>query len=474
MAPFLSSCLVPHTQPLPDWRTVCPLNSSYPVNSSTSLTHATGCCASKPCGLHCRGSYKRNQMSSNCSELPDEFVRRSFTIGSQGGALTRMRRRLRACNGTLHIAAAGGSVTAGPGAMSWANYMAASLKNDKRLTAKLSKLAANGVGPAYLSACWEHHFSEDAAPDIAILEYAVNDIASTNVDMEGLVRRLLVRDTIVVLLHHFSPAFISGGTGYKNGLMKDTAEVKHSLLTQHYALSSISFGEAVGLSKHSAAWSRAAAAHKMHTASQPVRTTSGAILHPCSFMCSLFTDDGIHPNTCGQKMLGTLATHALRKVLHLDSESGAHRTTSSTRGAPDLCRSNSGRNSEGSCVQLPAPLSWDGRKTGRTVRGYTGTDSRSGEDVETGTLPKGTSAGRRAQAMCATVAKCWSNVGPPASWNLKPARNVGFKLVDLKSNSRLSVPGGGKVMKMLWEGRYSKAFVEFKLSARPKYTARYG
>ena len=57
---------------------------------------------------------------------------------------------------------------------------------------------------------------------------------------------------------------------------------------------------------------------------------------------------------------------------------------------------------------------------------------------------------------------CWSNVGPPESWNLKPFRNQGYKLLDLKRTGR-GVPEQGNVFKMLWEGRAPGSFVEFKL-----------
>ena len=44
--------------------------------------------------------------------------------------------------------------------------------------------------------------------------------------MEALLRLLLSRGVLVLLLHHFTPAFMPGGRGYK-GLVNQTAEVEH-------------------------------------------------------------------------------------------------------------------------------------------------------------------------------------------------------------------------------------------------------
>ena len=51
-------------------------------------------------------------------------------------------------------------------------------------------------------------------------------------------------------------------------------------------------------------------------------------------------------------------------------------------------------------------------------------------------------------------------MGPQASWNLHPASETPFKLIDLKNNGR-DVPGSGHVFKMLWEGRTPGSSVEF-------------
>ena len=71
-------------------------------------------------------------------QLPAAFIERSFSLGIQGGALARLRRRL-ACNTTLpvvKIAVAGGSVTAGPRGRSWANYMMEALRDVEALRAQ--------------------------------------------------------------------------------------------------------------------------------------------------------------------------------------------------------------------------------------------------------------------------------------------------------------------------------------------------
>ena len=111
---------------------------------------------------------------------------------------------------------------------------------------------AGALLPPDLSACWEHHIDDWGGryPDIALLEYAVNDFGESAADMEALLRVLLPRGTLVVLLHHFTPAFMLGGGGYK-GSINATGEYKHERLARHYDLSSVSVGEAMGLSPRS-------------------------------------------------------------------------------------------------------------------------------------------------------------------------------------------------------------------------------
>ena len=384
-------------------------------------------------------------------QLPAAFIERSFSLGIQGGALARLRRRL-SCNTTspaVNIAVAGGSVTAGPGGRSWANYMMEALKNEVQSRHEFTwkKLASNGVGPAYLSGCWDHHF--DNVPDIVFLEYSVNDFGPSNLDMEVLVRKQIERGTLVVLLHHFTPNFIVGGEGYKS-LHNVTAEAKHSRLVQHYGLSSVSVGEAVGLSHLSTAWKRAATAqtvgqHAFHRTQGRTSKTGGdgaAMLHPCAFLCSIFTTkDGIHPSPCGQHMMGQLATYAVRRLLRLDEKTPVHRSQHFHRCLPEK-RQAAARE----CVPLPAPESWR-------------------QPVSKGKQQSLTSRPSSAVRNCYSTTACWSNVGAPETWNLKPTRNRGFTQIDLKASSRKNheVPGGSRIFKMLWEGRKPGSFVEFSV-----------
>ena len=423
-------CIIPRpTLETADWRAVCG-NSRKP-----DLAH---CCAQKECGASCKVPTRTSLNESLCARVPNAFVERSFALGAQGGALAQLRRRL-ACSQTpsLNIAVAGGSVTAGPAGRSWANYMIDALKARKsRFEFSLSKLASNGVGPAYLSACWEHHFAK--VPDVAILEYAVNDFGPSVLDMEALVRNLLMRGIVVVVLHHFSPAFITNGIGYK-GLVNATAEAKHARLVQHYALSSISVGEAVGLSQRSSAWRRAATAATLDRAdvrgARGVRRrqsleTNAAMLHACSFLC-LFNSDQIHPTPCGQRMMGRLATHAVRSLL-----ADALSTPCSSPPAASWWSTAATRAHEaktGACTPLPAPLSWTEAAASPTL------------------------------SSCVGSSKCWSNVGAPATWNLLPKRNRGFTQINLKSNGK-DVPGAGRVFKMLWEGRKPGSYIDFPLT----------
>ena len=388
-----------------DWRSVCHVNGPRVHNLHD-------CCKIVECGRTCVLS---------CDELPAPLVQRSVAIGAQDGALARFRLRL-SCGDApvpVTIAVAGGSVTAGPGGRSWANYMIDSLRvemaasnHSDRISLSWGKLATSGTGPAYLSACWGHHIDDwgGREPEIAILEYAVNDFSESARDMEALLRELLQRGTLVVLLHHFSPAFMAGAAGYK-GIFNVTGEAKHTRLARHYGLSSISVGEAVGLSRHSIVMRRARA---LANHGRPLQTMDErrkaiiyderhAMMHPCSFTCR-FTSDLIHPTPCGQRLMGQLATHAVRRLLLLDGP----RSHSASRSCQSPTAALSTPESR-PCVVLPTRLSQR-----RVQRNLISSVSRA----------------------CRISAKCWSNVGPPAGWNLKPTRNEGFKLVNLKSSAR--------------------------------------
>jgi hypothetical protein len=402
------------------------------------------CCrrkaALRTCGRQCvRGDDQRR--NANCTVLlPAELTERSFRLGWQAGALSRLRRRL-ACSTSpaVRIAIAGGSVTAGPGGTSWADHMLAALQSDKSSRINFpyernkSKLASNGVGPAYLSACWEKHFERPGreVPDVTFLEYAVNDLPSGDnaKDMEALVRKLVTSGTVVVILHHFASAFMPGMGGYR-GLYKNTAEGKHERVARHYGLSSVSVGDAVGLSPISKALQLAIAEPRLpfmnppHASSQRRRAddAASAVWHPCAFWCS-FMDDKIHPTKCGQKMISTLAVHAVRRLLLMDKKESSRRTRQ------HACPTTAVKPSR--CMPLPSSI-WGPNTTSR--------DSGCG----------------------ATASKCLSNVGPRESWNLQPASNTPFKLIDLKNNGR-QVPGSGAVFKMLWEGRTPGNSIEFSV-----------
>ena len=60
-------------------------------------------------------------------------------------------------------------------------------------------------------------------PDVVIAEYSVNDFGAMRghdaihepVDMQHLARLLADLGIALILLHHFSPAFLMGGSTYK-------------------------------------------------------------------------------------------------------------------------------------------------------------------------------------------------------------------------------------------------------------------
>ena len=381
----------------------------------------------QPCGNQC---FEHERHGKCLQSLPSTFVERSFRLGWQNGALTRLRYRL-ACSSaqpSVKVVVAGGSVTAGPGGNGWSKFMFRELRSDpsSRVVFPVengTRLASNGVGPAYLSACWDHHFKAKGArtPDIAFLEYGVNDLpgGQNAASMEALVRKLVISDTVVVILHHFAPTFMSGASGYK-GIYNATAERKHSRVARHYGVSSVSVGEAVGLSPLSMAWrfatGDAQAQTRLAVKRRSMNTTDAlSMWHACSFFCH-FQGDLIHPTKCFQEQMGRLAAHAVRQLISTGDTACTLRSRLQRRGEPR------------GCAPLPKPI-W-GREQSR--RG------------------------------CGVTSLCWSNVGPPESWNLKPFRNQGYKLLDLKRTGR-GVPGQGNVFKMLWEGRAPGSFVEFKL-----------
>ena len=444
----MSHCLLPlpHTADA-DWRAIC----RVPSNTTNRINIPQCCTRHKPkCSQGCHKKVASQRAS--CLQLPQSLLSRGFTLGRQGGVLDDLWHRI-GCSGQagtipVSIAVAGGSVTAGPGGKSWANHMMQTLQSElaiagakHRISLQWGKLATNGVGPAYLSACWDHHSGEwgGKVPDIAVLEYAVNDFGSSMANMEALVRELMSRGTLIVMLHHFTPTFMAGGNGYK-GIHNDTGELKHTRLANHYGLSSVSVGEVVGLSRRSAVYRRASertAGVERHGRDSSARAIErDAMLDPCAFACS-FADDLVHPTTCGQRMLGQMASHALRRLLlmHEPPSSSSHRSPSrhcartGSATSTDAADEPAAAIAKRPCGALPPPISWHekGGKSGSSAR-------------------------------CASVSKCWSNVGPPARWNLKPIDSIGFRLINLKSNSR---DVNTKLFKMLWEGRTPGAYAEF-------------
>lgn len=177
-----------------------------------------------------------NESKRTCALLPPWAVKRAVTL-RQARSSSELGRRLRAATVArpLVVAAIGGSVSAGSGGRSWLEYMKAEYfreawgtKWKHRLDSRriqFYKQATNAMGPSYMARCLPRHIAAlgGRLPDVVIAEYAVNDFGAMGghdviykpVDMQHLARLLADLGIVLILLHHFSPAFLMGGSTYK-------------------------------------------------------------------------------------------------------------------------------------------------------------------------------------------------------------------------------------------------------------------
>ena len=231
-----------------------------------------------------------------CPLLPSWAVERAVTLRQ---ASSELGRRLRAATVArpLVVVAIGGSVSAGPGGRSWLEHMKDDYFREAWGTGQTGaiqfyKLATNAMGPSYMARCLPRHTGAFGGrmPDVVIAEYAVNDgDAMRNhepVDMRHLASLLADLGISLILLHHFAPAFLVGGSTYKG--LRHTGEPVHERLASGGAhLTSASLQKATGLPS---AWA---------PPSEPALST-------CAFACA-FTSDNIHPNPCGQRFLAQVS-----------------------------------------------------------------------------------------------------------------------------------------------------------------------
>ena len=256
-----------------------------------------------------------NLSSHVCPPLPPAAVQRAVSLrsgdwpgrnSSAAAAMAHLAWTLRSAARPLRVAAIGGSVTAGHLGRSWLDYMRDDLfpkvwdsDSNSRGRVSFSKLATNAMGPAYMARCLPRHASSfgGTLPDLVIAEYAVTDLDAMSgrepAHMEELARTLSAHGVVLVLLHHFAPAFIVGGKPYFGH--RSTGEPAHEKLAENWGLTSASLRNASGLPS---AWARA----------------NQAALRPCSFACA-FSADNHHPTACGQRYLAQIATSALTRVL---------------------------------------------------------------------------------------------------------------------------------------------------------------
>ena len=234
-----------------------------------------------------------------CALLPSWAVQRAVTLRQ---ASSELGRRLRAATVArpLVVVAIGGSVSAGPGGRSWLEHMKDDYFREAWGTGQAGaiqfyKLATNAMGPSYMARCLPRHTGAFGGrmPDVVIAEYAVNDGDAMGdhepVDMRHLASLLADLGISLILLHHFAPAFLVGGSTYKG--RRHTGEPVHERLASGGAhLTSASLQKATGLPS---AWA---------PASEPALST-------CAFACA-FTSDNIHPNPCGQRFLAQVSCPA--------------------------------------------------------------------------------------------------------------------------------------------------------------------
>ena len=218
------------------------LHSSACVTSNSTRQDVVKCCmgqakahpAAQLAACSINDYAPPEESKRTCAVLPPWAVQRAVTLRQ---ASSELGRRLRAATVArpLVVAAIGGSVSAGHGGRSWLEYMKDEYFREAwgtdwrhRLDSRriqFYKQATNAMGPSYMARCLPRHIAAlgGRLPDVVIAEYAVNDFGAMRghddihkpVDMQHLARLLADLGIALILLHHFSPAFLMGGSTYK-------------------------------------------------------------------------------------------------------------------------------------------------------------------------------------------------------------------------------------------------------------------
>ena len=276
---------------------------------------------------------------------------------------------------------------------------------------KVRGYPTTGMGPSYMASCLNKHVNDlfnGSRPDIAFLEYAVNDFGVRAESMMVLIMTLQRLGTAVVVIHHFAPAFINQSNVV-------TAENKHTAAARLLGASQVSLASAVGLGNRSAV---------------------SRVMHPCAFICA-FAGDHVHPAGCGHRFLAQMAAVSLLDLMTLP------RRVSSHNGA---CRAEPRK-----CSELDVDVATTSVSARTSARACTATQS--------------------AKCYSLTGAMMTWNLRPTNEF-IPDANSSSWKLVDLKANGMYSVSHPGhKVYKFIWEGRAAGATARFAIECPRSSTA---
>lgn len=466
--------------------------------SSTRIQSLNGCLHSPDCAHRaaCRQALWRP--NSSCPRVPRALLRRGYEPGTgpvHASTMRNLRERIQTIRcqlargepiDKLRVLVLGGSVTAGSfnnnGAAQWwaaRRFLALLAVSHPELqlhraggqfAVPLSEIVqvyaspTSGSGPDFVAYCLNHHTKLgrlDMDPDVAILEFAVNDFGGDHVSaghqgMAALVKVLLERGSVVLMLHHYGPKWLPGSDIYvhPNPAYHETAEYKHTAVAKRFGVPFASLAHATGLGFRER-W-------------PSLGTDSPWVLHPCALVCSfhrgdnlkLLPADGHHPAGCGHSLLAQLAALALGETL-IEASQGMDGWTSRATKTPissSQCR--------------PEP---------RRCHQITLNENASG--------PAGPAHKRSCSRVDASVF-CHSMTGPPEEWDLWPVdydtathtSPSGWKLYDMYTgmpftgteriggmlpSSRYTADRGGGVnrnYKWLWEGREVNSTARFRIN----------
>ena len=417
----------PHTGPVSSLDlSLCPRATGGDVLMVQCCDQAAG--ASYSGASYCSASIGRTADDA-CPLLPDELVARGVRMRTTNAMRSRLRSQLR-CTASapaaanLTIGVLGGSISAGPGGVSYAEHAVDTL-NARRpagVRVRLHKLATNAVGPAYMSQCFSQHATEwRELPTLVVLEYAVNDDSQPPVDMEVLVRQVVRMGALPLLLLHWGPRIMPNVPDAQRGPVGRRSNAAAYLqLARHYNVPSLDLLAASGLE----------------------RRHGQQAVHFCAFISCGYTCDNLHPTRCGQRWLAQLVATAVEGLV---ATACATREQPREETAAVIARA---RSRSPACTSgapaLPPPLTWR--------------------------EPANASAERCGSDVGAENVRCWSNVGPKRRWNLQArSHHAGWSLVNMNQlrGRWSSVAGRQTLFKMSWQSHTPNASVEFLVACPP-------